>query len=38
VEVPAELADRVIASINNRMMKGRKVKIQHAKERENKRR
>jgi ATP-dependent RNA helicase DeaD len=38
VEVPAELADRVIASINNCMMKGRKVKIQHAKERGNKRR
>lgn len=30
VEVAAELADKVIASINNRMMKGRKVKIQHA--------
>jgi len=38
VEVPAELADRVIASINNRMMKGRKVKIQHAKRMDKKRR
>jgi ATP-dependent RNA helicase DeaD len=38
VEVAAELADRVIASINNRMMKGRKVKIQHAKRMDKKRR
>ncbi|MEW6584305.1 MAG: DEAD/DEAH box helicase [Nitrospirota bacterium] len=38
VEVPAELADRVIASINNRMMKGRKVKIQHAKRMDKKKR
>jgi ATP-dependent RNA helicase DeaD len=38
VEVPAELADRVIVSINNRMMKGRKVKIQHAKRMDEKRR
>jgi ATP-dependent RNA helicase DeaD len=38
VEIATELADRVIASINNRMMKGRKVKIQHAKRMEKKRR
>jgi ATP-dependent RNA helicase DeaD len=38
VEVPANLADRVIASINNRMMKGRKVKIQLAKNTDKKKR
>jgi len=38
VEVPANLADRVIASINNRMMKGRKVKIQLAKKMDKKKR
>ncbi|MFZ5906941.1 MAG: DEAD/DEAH box helicase [Nitrospirota bacterium] len=38
VEVPPNLADRVIASINNRMMKGRKVKIQRAKKTDRKKR
>ncbi|MDI6801447.1 MAG: DEAD/DEAH box helicase [Thermodesulfovibrionales bacterium] len=33
VEVPAELADRVIRSVDDMMMKGRKVKIQKAKPR-----
>ncbi|TAN39721.1 MAG: DEAD/DEAH box helicase [Nitrospirae bacterium] len=31
VEVPASLADRVIGAINDVMLKGRKVRIQHAK-------
>jgi ATP-dependent RNA helicase DeaD len=34
VEVPANLADKVIMAINNSMMKGRKVRIQHAKRKE----
>ena len=34
VEVPADLADRVISAINDSIIKGRKVKIQHAKKRE----
>jgi ATP-dependent RNA helicase DeaD len=34
VEVPANLADKVILAINDSIMKGRKVKIQHAKKRE----
>ncbi|MDI6744758.1 MAG: DEAD/DEAH box helicase [Thermodesulfovibrionales bacterium] len=34
VEVPADLADRVISAINDRIIKGRKVRIQHAKKRE----
>jgi ATP-dependent RNA helicase DeaD len=34
VEVPANLADKVIMAINNSMMKGRKVRIQHAKKKE----
>jgi len=34
VEVPADLADRVIGAINDRVIKGRKVRIQHAKKRE----
>jgi len=34
VEVPANLADKVIVAINNSMMKGRKVRIQHAKKKE----
>jgi ATP-dependent RNA helicase DeaD len=33
VEVPAELADRVIRSVDDMMMKGRKVRIQKAKPR-----
>ncbi|MBI4654699.1 MAG: DEAD/DEAH box helicase [Nitrospirae bacterium] len=33
VEVPADLADRVISAVNDSMMKGRKVRIQHAKKR-----
>jgi ATP-dependent RNA helicase DeaD len=37
VEVPANLADRVIASVNNSIMRGRKVKIQHAKEEKRRR-
>lgn len=32
VEVPADLADRVISAINDIMMHGRRVRIQHAKE------
>ncbi|MBI5204248.1 MAG: DEAD/DEAH box helicase [Nitrospirae bacterium] len=32
VEVPANLADRVISAINDIMMHGRRVRIQHAKE------
>jgi len=32
VEVPANLADRVISSINDIMMHGRRVRVQHAKE------
>lgn len=32
VEVPANLADRVISAINDIVMHGRKVRIQHAKE------
>ncbi|MBI5102519.1 MAG: DEAD/DEAH box helicase [Nitrospirae bacterium] len=31
VEVPANLADKVISAINDVMLKGRKVRIQHAK-------
>lgn len=34
VEVPSHLADKVILAVNDSMMKGRKVKIQHAKKRE----
>ena len=34
VEVPADLADRVISAINDSIIKGRKVRIQHAKKRE----
>jgi ATP-dependent RNA helicase DeaD len=34
VEVPANLADKVILAINDSIMKGRKVRIQHAKKRE----
>jgi ATP-dependent RNA helicase DeaD len=37
VEVPEHLAERVIASVNNKIMKGRKVKIQHAKEQKRRR-
>jgi ATP-dependent RNA helicase DeaD len=33
VEVPADLADRVIRAINDSIMKGRKVRIQHARNR-----
>ncbi|MBE0426579.1 MAG: DEAD/DEAH box helicase [Nitrospirae bacterium] len=32
VEVPREFSDRVIRSVNDIMMKGRRVKVQHAKE------
>ncbi len=32
VEVPADLADRVVSAINNVMLHGRKVKVQHARE------
>jgi ATP-dependent RNA helicase DeaD len=31
VEVPADLADRVVSAINDVVLKGRKVRIQHAK-------
>lgn len=34
VEVPADLADRVIHAINDSIVKGRKVRIQHARKRE----
>ncbi|MBI4686075.1 MAG: DEAD/DEAH box helicase [Nitrospirae bacterium] len=32
VEVPSDLADRVVSAINNVMLHGRKVKVQHARE------
>ncbi|MEW6068578.1 MAG: DEAD/DEAH box helicase [Nitrospirota bacterium] len=35
VEVPADLADRVISAINDIMLRGRRVKIQHAKEKKH---
>ncbi|MFA5353437.1 MAG: DEAD/DEAH box helicase [Thermodesulfovibrionales bacterium] len=34
VEVPAELADKVIRSLDDVIMKGRRVRIQHARERQ----
>jgi ATP-dependent RNA helicase DeaD len=34
VEVPADLADRVISAVNNVMLQGRKVAVRHAKERD----
>ncbi|HAM52538.1 MAG TPA: RNA helicase [Nitrospiraceae bacterium] len=36
VEVPAELADKVISAINDMVMHGRRVRVQHAKERATK--
>ena len=33
VEIPAEFSDKVIRSVNDMVMKGKRVKIQHAKER-----
>ncbi len=33
VEIPAEFSDKVIRSVNDIVMKGKRVKIQHAKER-----
>ena len=33
VEVPASLADRVISSLNDMMLHGRRVRVQPAKER-----
>ncbi len=36
VEVPAELADRVISTINNIVLQGRRVRVQHAKEKKGK--
>jgi ATP-dependent RNA helicase DeaD len=33
VEVPAELADRVIRSVDDMMMKGKRIKVQPAKAR-----
>jgi ATP-dependent RNA helicase DeaD len=36
VEVPANLADRVIIAINDSIMKGKKVRVKHAKKREQK--
>lgn len=35
VEVPSNLADKVILAINDSVMKGKKVRIQHARKREN---
>jgi ATP-dependent RNA helicase DeaD len=35
-EVPANLADRVIIAINDSIMKGKKVRVKHAKKREQK--
>ncbi len=37
VEVPAELADRVVSAINDVVLKGRKVRIQHAKKMQSRR-
>jgi ATP-dependent RNA helicase DeaD len=34
VEVPAELADRVISAINDSIIRGRKIMVRHARERE----
>ena len=34
VEVPSDLADKVILAVNDSVMKGRKVRIQHARKRE----
>ena len=31
VEVPGEFSDRIIRSLNDVMMKGRRIKVQHAK-------
>lgn len=33
IEVPADMADKVILAVNDSIMKGKKIRIQHAKER-----